>query len=155
MKLYSFLFIAAIVIAAAACKKTENGNPIPVIAYGGMSKDSVISGSKDTLSIKFTLTDGDGDVRYEQDSMFEIYLKDSRSTTGVEMGFKMPEIPAGVIKDGESVDMHCVVNVSVSDFLLLRPSRPQGDTLSYDIYFKDKAGHKSNTITTHPIYIYP
>lgn len=155
MKLYSILLIAT-VVGFVACKKSSTGNPIPVIAYSGMSTDSINNGSsKDTLSITFTIVDGDGDLGNNPNVSNDIFLKDSRSVTNEEIGFSMPEIPKGVIKEGNSANIHCTVNISAALYLLLRPTRPLGDTLSFDIYIKDKAGNKSNVITTHPIYIYP
>ncbi len=155
MKLYNILLIVA-VSGFIACKKTSTDNPVPVIAYSGISTDSINNGSsKDTLSITFTIVDGDGDLGNDPNVSNDIFLKDSRSVTNEEIGFLMPEIPKGVIKEGGSANIHCTVNVSAAQFLLLRPTRPLGDTLSFDIYIKDRAGNKSNIITTHPIYIYP
>lgn len=154
MKLYSVLLIAA-VTGFIACKKTSSGDPVPKIAYSGLSKDSIVNAGKDTISIMFTIVDGDGDMPFDDDSTKEIFIRDSRTPTNAEIGLKMPEFPKGLVKGGQSLDMKCTINLDAFTYFVLRPSRPNGDTLSFDIYVKDRAGNKSNMITTRPIYIQP
>ncbi|OSZ78708.1 hypothetical protein CAP35_10795 [Chitinophagaceae bacterium IBVUCB1] len=139
---------------AAACKKAVKKDIVPSIVYTGLSPDKVASGSsKDTVSIRFTVTDADGDISGGTGE--DVFLKDSRSTTGEEIKLQMPIIPTDAVKTDEGIHAFVTIRVYASLFLLLRPDRPNGDTLTYEIYVKDRAGNKSNVINTQRIFITP
>ncbi len=145
---------ASLLFVFASCSKAVKKDPVPFIVYTGLTPNKVASGSaKDTVSIKFTLTDGDGDL--SNGSTEDVFLKDSRSTTGEEIKLTMPVIPTDVVKTDEGIHAFVTVRVYAALFLVLRPDRPNGDTLTYEVYVKDRAGNKSNVIQTQPIYIQP
>ena len=154
MKSY-FAFFAIVVIGLCSCKKQKNNNDKPVITFMSMNPNTVISGNgKDTVSISFRVVDGNGDITHgDPNKGYDIYLKDSR--TGSDIQFMFPEIPEGTIDPNEGVNAVCTINIYAALFLLVRPDHVTGDTLTYDIYVKDKADNISNIITTPKIYIQP
>jgi hypothetical protein len=154
MRSYLVLMATATLILGA-CKKKANIGTSPIITYQRLVPNTVQSGSaKDTVNIIFTIQDGDGDIGNDpQTGVHDIYLKDSRSNQ--ENPYFLPTIPSDAIIPGEGINAACTLRVYASLFLLLRPDHPDGDTLDYEIYVKDKAGHKSNVIKTDKIYITP
>lgn len=155
MRLYGILILAIAAMLPTSCKKANNNSVIPSITYGGISPNTVKSGNgKDTVFVKLILNDGDGDLGNDPNSgIHDVYLKDSR--TGETNKYFFPAIPSDAIKAEKGVQIYVTIKVEAGLFLVLRPDHPTGDTLSYDIYVKDKAGNNSNTITTEPIYITP
>ena len=57
--------------------------------------------------------------------------------------------------DKMNVSGTITLRLHAANFLLLCPDKPNGDTLRYEIYLKDKNGVESNRVTTSDIYITP
>lgn len=151
MKLH-FVVLAILALSlVTSCKKVKNNNKKPVITYLGLDSNTVVSGSsEDTVYVHFQVTDGDGDIAHGQ-SEHDIYMTDSR--TGQKLEFFYPEIPEGTINTDEGVNATVTVKIVAALFLETRLDHPNGDTLTYDLYVKDRASNQSNTVTTSKIYI--
>ena len=144
--LYRAIFVLALMCCVGACIKPPDYSDTPAIEFISIDKESVIEGS-DSVLIKFSFTDGDGDLGpvNDQDSTINLFLKDSRdnSTKPYQL---LNLTPGGNIKaiSGE-------VTVKVEGFSCQAGATE--DELTYTIYVEDRAGHKSNEITTTPLLI--
>ena len=153
MKLYLVCIALVLTGIVASCKKTKNNNNKPVITLQGLDSNTVVSGSsEDTVFIRFQVVDGDGDIAHDKGGDHDIYLTDSR--TGEVLKYRYPDIPSGTINPEEGVNAFVTLQV-LAAFLETRLDHPMGDTLTYDLYVKDKAGNQSNVITTPKVYILP
>lgn len=143
------IFILAIIsIIAISCnKKTKYAN-IPKITFKDLSAKSVTAGSESTVYISFLFEDGDGNIGFGTNNLF---LKDSRDTQWIP--YMIPNIPD---KFNPESGLKGILMVKYpAAFLLLRTDtlHAETDTLTWDIYMKDKAGNTSNTITTTPLIL--
>lgn len=154
MKLYPILIII-LLFSVFSCKKRGSALKAPEIAFAGFSHDSVFNGDpKDTvlISLRYTMA---ADAIGNKTQPTQVYLKDSRDQT--EQPFSFPEEIANNLPDLSTPNINGTITLRlpVTQFMTLRPSRPNGDTLHYNIYMKDKTGTQSNTIETPFIYILP
>ncbi len=151
------VYIIAVALITVSCNKKVNRDPVPSILYNGISPRTVTNGFVgDTVTIKFVVNDGDADLGNGVDATnHDIFVKDSRSSTGEEQKFYFPNIPKDAVLENKSMQVYTSLNLDAPQYFVLRPDRPNGDTLTFEIYVKDRAGNKSNIITTEPIYIQP
>ena len=132
----------------------------PVIEYVGISKNSMKQSAinTDSIILTFTFTDGDGDLGQDaRDTTRNVFIIDTRDGN-IQDQFKSPYIPEEGIGNGISGDMQLTIYTTCCIF-------PDGiipcttdspyltDTLSYEVYIKDRAGNKSNIIITEPIIL--
>lgn len=150
------LGLATILIAAApGCKKEGTPrSPIPSIALTGFGPDSVkLGSSEDTAVLSFSFTDGDADLG-NTTANTDIFLRDSRN--GNVQGYSFPEFPDAV--RNPDIGMEGTGTVALlAAFLLPRDTvhAVTGDTVRYEVWIKDRAGHESNHITTPDLYLRP
>ncbi len=145
----------------AGCVKPPDYPDEPVIEFVGLSKSYLKQGSQneDTLIVRFSFTDGDGDLGAPAGGSSEpnVFLIDSRD--GYEGNrFQIPFIP----EEGSGNGIRGTVDLKIYSTCCLfddgtvpcgvSPSKPT-DTLFYTLYIKDRAGHKSNEIQVGPIYL--
>ncbi|RYD57176.1 MAG: hypothetical protein EOP56_10275 [Sphingobacteriales bacterium] len=139
----------------AACQKDEAGNTPPSIDNLVASPNTVRNGDpRDTVYVTFKVTDQNGDLGndpYKKE--FDVYLKDSRD--GNETGFPFPEIPKDLQDARKGITAFATIKINAGLFLQLRQDRPDGDTMYYEVYVKDRAGNISNKLSTQLIYITP
>lgn len=137
-----------------SCRKASENSRIPHISWLGMSTDQVRSGQvSDTVFLHFALRDGDGDLGRRDE--YDIFLIDSRDTTGAELGFALPPIPNEIVNPRTGVEGDCQLGIDAARFLILRDDFPDGDSLYYTLYIRDRAGNESNRLETPTIYILP
>lgn len=159
---YKVLFLI-IGIATSACIKRPEYPFEPVIQYEGLNKRMIAQGSSsalpDTLNLKFSFTDGDGDLGYENDSL-DIYLTDSRD--GFVETLKLPVFPSQGTGNGISGEI--TVRIFNKPFNICCtypngqvPCTPSTvfptDTFSYGIQIRDRAGNFSNKVQSEVITI--
>lgn len=123
-----------------------------------MYPDSIKAGSAlDTLFIKFYLEDGDADLGNDQSTTnYDIFLKDSRYDTGYG-GYFFPYIDPAAENSTMGLKGTCTFK-QLAAFIVPRNDTVHmkyGDTVQYELYIKDRAGHASNHITTPQLYIKP
>ena len=152
MKARTILLISLFAIAGfSACEK-NTVSKIPNITFTAASQ--ALRVNLDTMVIQFSIVDGDADIG--NDTLSGIYWKDSRFDSA---GFSRADFPA-IDKDVE--DPKKGMQASCTFFPVPQPT-PRfdsihvifGDTFTYEFYVQDRAGHKSNHITTPPIIISP
>jgi hypothetical protein len=144
--------ILAVALLFAACQK-NNVSKIPHIALTLFSPDSMTV-NIDTCFIQFSLVDGDGDIGNNSPS--QIYLKDSRFDSAGFQPTPFPDIDPTIEDPNKGLEGTCTfypvpqpVPRSDSNHLA------NGDTLFYEMYIMDRAGHESNHVTTHTLIIRP
>ena len=114
----------------------------------------------DTIEIRFSFTDGDGDIGSEDST--NIFLEDSRD--GTLQLFKVSPIPKLGAGDGLSGEIKILLtnNPNTKYFCCTFPNTNltciaskqfPTDELFYTIYIKDRARNSSNKIKTDPITI--
>lgn len=143
------------IIGLAACQKEKAGNTPPSISDLAISPNTVNNGdARDTVFVTFKVTDRNGDLGNDPyKKQFDVFLKDSRDHN--ETGFPFPEIPKDIQSSGKGITAFATVKINAGLFLQLRQDRPEGDTLYYEVYVKDRAGNMSNKLSTPLIYITP
>ena len=132
----------------------------PFIEYVGMTKDTLKRGAmqEDTTFVTFSFTDGDGDIG-NKDTL-DLFVTDTR--TGVlENQFRVPVVPELGAANGIKGEITFRLFTTCCIFppqLGLDPCNGEDPSFKYDqvvyeIYLRDRAGHKSNTILTDPVFI--
>lgn len=155
-KILPVIFIS--VLSLASCKK-DTLSKIPIIKFLSLTPGSIVGGSSlDTVYVSFHVQDGDADLGVPQDNQhFDMYIQDSRYTNLGFVGYYFPAI------DGSAEDATKGLTGTITYSALAATITPRsdslhmavGDTLQYEIYIKDRAGHESNHITTSSLLIRP
>jgi hypothetical protein len=160
-----FLLFTGCTALAASCSRIPEFPVEPIIEYKGISQNTIEQSrgggiALDTIEIRFSFTDGDGDLG-SKDSV-NIFLQDSRD--GSIQLFKVNPIPKLGAGDGLRGEIKILMTNSVvtgyfcctfpNTFLTCLPSKQHPtDTLSYQIFIRDRAGNISNKIRTEKITI--
>lgn len=152
MRTYSILIIM-LLITISSCKKSGKALEEPEIIFTGISHDRIANSSiKDTviINLRYSMAiDAVGD----ENNPTQVYFQDSRDQTSQPTRF--PVEVSNNLPEGE-VNMSGNITLRLPGiFFTLRPTRPNGDTLHYNIYLEDKDNVKSNTVETPDIYILP
>lgn len=107
----------------------------------------------DSVVLTFSFTDGDGDIgSVTTDSLSrDVFVKFYELRNGVFIPFDDPfgafnyRVPY-LEPRGNNKSLKGDIRINV-DYNVLQPN----DTVKYELYLKDRAGHQSNTITTSTI----
>jgi hypothetical protein len=150
---YLALFIV-VLLTIASCQKTNDVSNIPQISSLSVKPNMVKAGSSsDTVYLSFHFKDGDADLGINTSgTVYDIYLVDSRDSD--TSGYFFPDINSSVENPSTGIDGNCTVKL-LAAFLIPRSTRPNGDTLRYQVFIKDRALNTSNVLVTPDIYIKP
>jgi hypothetical protein len=154
-----YLLFALIILTFYTCVKPPDYSIEPKIEFIGLSKNTMRQGEfgrEDSLYLFFSFTDGDGDlggVGKDKDSL-NISIIDKR-TNQLSERFRIPQIPEQGAGNGISGEIRVLLYTTCCNVLpSCSPSTKKPiDTLSYDIFIKDRAGNKSNVVQTSPILL--
>ena len=161
MKNNILLFVFFITIFAACVRPPDY--PIePKITFvsvtdkAGNKKSSILQDgivSRDTMYLNFTFTDGDGDIGVLNDS--SLFIVDLRDNTRENAARGLPIVPEQGAKNGISGEMRIQIKGTCCHGIeFCQPSKIKPlDTVRYQIYIKDRAGHESNREKTEPITV--
>jgi hypothetical protein len=153
-------FAVFILVAFAACKKSNSASKIPQISFLEMAPDTLNAGSSaDTLYIYFSFSDGDADLGNppNPDGPYDIYIKDSRYDSLGFIGYYFPAIDQSIEDPNKGISGTAIFKQLAAN-ITPRPDSihlKNGDTLYYQLFIKDRAGHASDTITTTTLYLKP
>jgi hypothetical protein len=158
----TFLLIS---VLSTSCQKNTNSNPVPVISFKSFTGTGVNQG---TLAINFS--DGDGDIGYpSQDPSAQpnLWVKYLYYDTGSKAFIGVPHSPADTITHdsvyyvynvpyitpaGKDKSLSGIIEVAINTWY----ANPYNDLsllkVEFQIYMFDRAGHKSNVITTPVLY---
>lgn len=155
MKITSVVLLLCL-LAFAACNRAKYSE-IPSISFKALYPDSVRAGSsEDTAYLAFSVRDGDGDLGNQNVSGdYDIFLTDSRDNKVT--GYFFPEIPSGVIDPKRGMEGDCFLALYAATLIPRQDSvhKHNGDTVHFEVYIKDQAGHESNRFTTPDLFIKP
>jgi hypothetical protein len=159
MKPKIFLLLSLVALFASCVKKPGSYPPEPQIYY--QSTRPNIVNIKDTaagVKIELKFTDGDGDIGRDPNFVIQsVFLRDSRDTnTSVEYTFSQPFpfIEESMRPTDGGLEGFITLSLSKGFFPTDSLHSALGkDTMHWDIFIKDEAGHKSNVISTDTIYI--
>jgi len=157
----SSLWLILLVLSVGACTQAPNYPIEPVLTYEGLDKNRIFqytNGPRDSINIRFSFTDGDGDISQIGSDSVDIFLEDSR-LPGLVSTFRFPLIDEEGTSNGISgtadiladnnLNICCIVN----DRLCVADPDVPIDTFSYSIQIRDRANNFSNVIRTDVIEI--
>ena len=153
----SVRYIALVILVTLLLPSCEKNSvsKVPFISLIAFAPDTAMIVNIDTCYFYFNIVDGDADIAGPDDTVSEIYLKDSRDSSGFQKN-PFPNIDVSIEDPKKDLEAKCLFfpfpwPVPRSDSLHAHT----GDTLYYELYIKDRAGHESNHIITHTFYIRP
>ncbi len=135
----------------AGCKKDDSFPITPEISFVSLVKYTS-QNNQDSLELIFDFNDGDGDIGTPESNTSDrdIFAKLFELKNGVfteanlaaPLEYRLPYLkPSG---NNSSLKGSVQINI---DYNILKIN----DTIRYELYIKDRAGHLSNTITTSTI----
>ncbi len=147
-------------ILLAACTEAPDFKDEPEISFLGiLNNDLAQSIAFDTVLIQVSVTDAQGDLGGLGKPT--VYMIDKRDDF-VAATFELPNIEKQGSANGIEADVTLFHRVVKGDVCCRYPDGTGGcvpsivypiDTLFYDIYFVDHAGHESNRIEVGPIFL--
>ena len=168
-KLFYSSLILLCILFAFSCKKEAPVSVIPVISFASFTATN----NTDAV-LTFNFTDGDGDIGVPSgdstiDCYIRYYFKDTMSSNYLTCFTLLPNLPRTSLIDSniytysipyvtdnlktKSLNGQIVINMNG-----YKPSHgptpPYFNSFRYTIYIYDRAGHKSNVITTPGFYFY-
>ena len=163
MKKISIIIFIGLLVFAFSCKKPVSLPPVPAIVLDTfMELDSLDGlGNKVVWNIvKFKLTDGDGDMGNDapdtlndysntfitmykkENGIFYEYIPKNSFNDTIPLNVRIPKLP---VSGGIDKSLKATVTVNIEGInLRFLPV----DTFKYELYVKDRAGHKSNILET-------
>lgn len=153
-----FLFFLFLAGSIHSCVSRPDFPVEPVLEFISMDKNQMAQNSFNTDSIRvtFSFTDGDGDLG-DRDSL-NIFIRDNRDQY-IAAQYRLPELPP----EGAGRGVRGEITVTIYTTCCIYPDgtppceaslKYPTDTLRYEIFMKDRAGHVSNTIETDPIILF-
>lgn len=151
-KFIPFLLALSIgMFSLSSCSDEETYPITPVIAFKSLEKFQSLSGL-DSLVLTFSFTDGDGDIGSAASDTFgrDVYARLFERNNGVfeeaplsaPLEYRVPYLePRG---NNSSLKGDIRINI---DYNILRPN----DTIYYKVALEDRAGNRSNEISTATI----
>lgn len=149
------LLLIFVVLGVASCAKKNKLSNIPNITFESLNQDSVRSGNnEDSISIYFKFQDGDADIGNDpKTGKFDVFLTDSRDTS-MHLNFFLPSIPSDFKDPSTGIVGYAKISINAA-LLIYDTTNVNNNTLHYDVYMKDIAGHESNHFLTPDIHILP
>ena len=149
--LLALLIFFSTMTLLGACQKKFGGSSTPAITYKSVSPKVAVE-AHDTVLINLSFIDGDGDLgpTSPQDTTANVFVVDKRSgNSHLPFTYRLPNItPAGNNKAIKG-------DIELRLALPFRRINHPLDTARYTIQIADRAGHRSNVITTDEVIIRP
>jgi len=117
---------------------------IPVIDFISISPSTAQEYTDDIIII-ISYADGDGDLGENNPNIDNLFVKDSRND--IEYKFRIPQLAP----NNNSIAIEGNFNITINGTGITDGTASQ--KVNYAIYVKDRAGNKSNTITSSSITI--
>ena len=133
-----------LILLLAACKKEEVMPATPVIELVSVSPGQVNSFGQ-PVTLRFSYKDGNGDLGRVDPDDYSLWVKDSRLNTAD--GYHIP--PMAPLES--EVPIQGEVSVVLTPLFLLGSSGQE--VMTYTFFVEDRAGQRSNSITTSQIII--
>ena len=127
-----------------SCKKDKKEyETTPVITFKSISPNPVTE--YEPLLITFEYTDGDGDLGENNASVKNLFVTDNR--IGITYSYRIQQLsPANAI-----IAIQGTMDAKIDNAVITNNAVEQ--YVNYSLYVTDRAGHKSNIITTNDVLI--
>ena len=146
---YKFVFLGVIATAFFfSCSKKEEISNVPSISFESVTPSGTIKQFNDSILFKISYRDGDGDLGENIDSVNNLFLTDSRNN--VTYKYRLQELAPM----GAKIPIQGSVNILLTSISLVDPAS-SSETTTFSIYLVDRAGNKSNTVTSSVLTIVP
>ena len=133
-----------IVLLLFACKKDDALSVVPALEFQSISP-SIAQEYIDDIIITISYADEDGDLGENSPDIDNLFVEDSRN--GIVYHYRIPQLAP----NGNEIAIEGNFNITINGSGITNSSNSQ--QVNYAIYVKDRAGNKSNTITTSNITI--
>jgi len=133
-----------IVLLLFACKKDDALSVVPTIEFQSISPLTAQEYIDDII-ITISYADEDGDLGENSPDIDNLFVEDSRN--GIVYHYRIPQLAP----NGNEISIEGNFNIKINGTGITDESSSQ--QVNYNIYVKDRAGNKSNTITTSSITI--
>jgi hypothetical protein len=140
----NIIYLSAIVLLFS-CEKEQVISDTPIIEFKSISPATVQEYSDDII-ITIFYSDGNGDLGENNPDIHNLFVEDNRN--GIVYQFRIPHLAP----DNNSIAIEGDFNITINGSGITDESSSQ--QLNYAIYVTDRAGNKSNTITTSNITIH-
>ncbi len=128
-----------------SCKKEQAISDIPAITFDSILPNPAIR-YQDSIRIVISYLDGDGDLGQDSPAVKNLFVTDSRNDSVSQ--FQIPQLaPTGI-----TTAIQGNLNIILPPQYFVN-SNDTTETAIYSIYVVDRAGHKSNIVTTRPLVI--
>jgi len=133
-----------IVLLFFACKKDDALSVVPTLEFKNIIP-SIAQEYIDDINITISYADEDGDLGENSPDIDNLFVEDSRN--GIVYHYRIPQLAP----NGNEIAIEGNFNITINGSGITDESSSQ--QVSYAIYVIDRAGNKSNTITTSLIVI--
>jgi len=139
-----YFFLSSFFLFACSSKEEPAFSLVPQISFQSVSASQILHGNSVDLIISYT--DLDGDLGTENAQENNLHVKDMRNQVVYQFRFA-PLAPVGA-----SIAIEGNLRIAMPPLLILDEQADQ-ETLTFEIYLKDRAGNWSNTVKTSPITV--
>ena len=108
---------------------------------------SNVTANQDSVVIKFSYQDGDGDLGENGEDLKNLFVQDSRNQVVYE--YRVQQLAPS----GSTIPITGELDVLINNTTLVNGST--AESVSYSIWMFDRSGNRSNTINTSSITINP
>jgi len=141
MRILTYILI---VLLLFSCKKDDILNVAPTVKFQSISPLTAQEYIDDII-ITISYADEDGDLGENSPDIDNLFVEDSRN--GIVYHFRIPQLAP----NENEISIEGNFNIKINGSGITNSSTSQ--QVNYNIYVKDRAGNKSNTITTSSIVI--
>ena len=138
------LIYILVVVLLFSCQKDEVISDTPSIEFKNISPVTAQEYTDDII-ITISYSDANGDLGENNPDIHNLFVKDNRNE--IEYKFRIPELTPSV----SAIAIEGNFNITINGTGITDGTASQ--KVNYAIYVKDRAGNKSNTITTSSITI--
>ncbi len=142
MRIYIYIILSLIIIGG--CKKKTTVSTVPVISFISQNP-SIIKAYKDSVIFTIGYEDADGDIGENNANAENLFLTDNRINITYKYRVKQ------LAPSGSSIAIKGNLDVILKSTDITDNSSSQ--TATYSIYLTDRAGNKSNSVTSGTITI--
>jgi len=133
-----------VIVLLFSCEKEQVISDTPIIEFKSISPTTVQEYSDDII-ITISYSDGNGDLGENNPDIHNLFVEDNRNS--IVYQFRIPQLAP----DNNSIAIEGDFKITINGSGITDESSSQ--QVNYAIYVKDRAGNKSNTITTSTITI--
>ena len=146
MVIYRSVALLLVILVFYSCKKDEDSlSIVPQLTFESISPSSIQEfGGPITFSISYQ--DGDGDLGENDSDAKNLFLKDLRN--GIIYEYRIQELAP----QGADIAIIGTLDIVLNTISITNGSNEQ--EVTFDIYAVDRAGNRSNPITSSPLTIY-